>query len=78
MFCPDEGAVAGYGNWIRVKYPQKWGVQMRNVFRHSRSFLGKKNLRYEPAVSLSTSEVGDGASLRRRLMLLADFCLRNS
>ena len=21
IFCPDEGAVAGYGNCIRVKYP---------------------------------------------------------
>ncbi|MEE0744239.1 MAG: DUF6783 domain-containing protein, partial [Blautia faecis] len=25
-FCPDEGAVAGYGNRIRVKYTAKWGV----------------------------------------------------
>ena len=24
-FCPDEGAVAGYGNRIRVKYTAKWG-----------------------------------------------------
>ncbi|MFQ7716472.1 MAG: DUF6783 domain-containing protein [Blautia sp.] len=21
IFCPDEGAVVGYGSWIRVKYP---------------------------------------------------------
>ena len=26
-FRPDEGAVAGYGNRIRVKYTAKWGVQ---------------------------------------------------
>ncbi|MFR7387705.1 MAG: DUF6783 domain-containing protein [Blautia faecis] len=28
-FRSDEGAVAGYGNRVRVKSPQKWGVQMR-------------------------------------------------
>ena len=27
-FCPDEGAVAGYGNRIRVKSPANWGVQI--------------------------------------------------
>ncbi|WP_334298033.1 DUF6783 domain-containing protein [Blautia faecis] len=26
-FRPDEGAVAGYGNRIRVKYIAKWGVE---------------------------------------------------
>ena len=25
---PDEGAVASYGNRIRVKYTAKWGVQI--------------------------------------------------
>ncbi len=25
-FCPDEGAIAGYGNRIRAKYTAKWGV----------------------------------------------------
>ncbi|WP_442973761.1 DUF6783 domain-containing protein [Ruminococcus sp. 1001136sp1] len=27
-FHPDEGAAAGYGNRIRVKYTAKWGVQI--------------------------------------------------
>ena len=31
-FCPDEGAVAGYGNRIRVKYTAKWGVQIAGMF----------------------------------------------
>ena len=30
-FCPDEGAVAGYGNRIRVKYTAKWGVQIAGM-----------------------------------------------
>ncbi|MFR4299505.1 MULTISPECIES: DUF6783 domain-containing protein [Clostridia] len=29
-FCPDEGAVAGYGNRIRVKsFPQSRGCRLR-------------------------------------------------
>ena len=31
IFCPDEGAVVGYDNWIRVKYPAKWGVQIAGM-----------------------------------------------
>ncbi|MEF2747826.1 MULTISPECIES: DUF6783 domain-containing protein [Blautia] len=27
----DEGAVAGYGNRIRVKYTAKWGVQIAGM-----------------------------------------------
>ena len=30
-FLPDEGAVAGYGNRIRVKYTAKWGVQIAGM-----------------------------------------------
>ena len=30
-FCPDEGAVVGYGNRIRVKYTAKWGVQIAGM-----------------------------------------------
>ena len=30
-FCPDEGAVAGYGNRIRAKSPAKWGVQIAGM-----------------------------------------------
>ena len=30
-FCPDEGAVAGYGNRIRAKYTAKWGVQIAGM-----------------------------------------------
>ena len=33
-FRSDEGAVAGYGNRIRVKSPAKWGVQIaRMIFQ---------------------------------------------
>ena len=37
-FLPDEGAVAGYGNRIRVKYTAKWGVQIAGMIfqTHSR------------------------------------------
>ena len=43
-FCPDEGAVAGYGNRIRVKYTAKWGVQIAGMIfqtgsRHAPKFL---------------------------------------
>ncbi|WP_373119854.1 DUF6783 domain-containing protein [Ruminococcus sp. Marseille-P328] len=30
-FRPDEGAVAGYCNRIRVKSPTKWGVQIAGM-----------------------------------------------
>ena len=30
-FCPNEGAVAGYGNRIRAKSPAKWGVQIAGM-----------------------------------------------
>ncbi len=34
-FRSDEGAVAGYGNRIRVKSPAKWGVQIAGmIFKH--------------------------------------------
>ena len=29
--CPEEGAVAGYGNRIRAKYTAKWGVQIAGM-----------------------------------------------
>ena len=33
-FCPDEGAVAGYGNRIRAKYTAKWDAQIvRMIFQ---------------------------------------------
>ena len=37
IFCPDEGAVTGYGNWIRVKYPAKWGVQIAGMIFQTHS-----------------------------------------
>ena len=37
IFCPDEGAVAGYDNWIRVKYPAKWGVQIAGMIFQTHS-----------------------------------------
>ena len=36
-FCPDEGAVAGYGNRIRAKYTAKWGVQIVEMIFQTRS-----------------------------------------
>jgi len=36
-FHPDEGAVAGYGNRIRVKYTAKWGVQIAGMIFQTRS-----------------------------------------
>ena len=36
-FRPDEGAVAGYGNRIRVKYTAKWGVQIAGMIFQTHS-----------------------------------------
>ena len=36
-FRLDEGAVAGYGNRIRVKSPAKWGVQIAGMLFQTRS-----------------------------------------
>ena len=36
-FHPDEGAVAGYGNRIRMKYTAKWGVQIAGMIFQTRS-----------------------------------------
>ena len=38
-FHPDEGAVAGYGNRIRMKYTAKWGVQIAGMIFQTRSKL---------------------------------------
>ena len=45
-FCPDEGAVAGYGNRIRAKYTAKWGVQIAGMILQTRS-REKEELYYE-------------------------------
>ena len=42
-FCPDEGAVAGYGNRIRAKYTAKWGVQIAEMIFQTRSRACLKN-----------------------------------
>ena len=36
-FRSDEGAIAGYGNRIRVKSPAKWGVQIAGMIFQTRS-----------------------------------------
>ena len=46
-FRPDEGAVAGYGNRIRVKYTAKWGVQITGMIFQTRSSL------YNPFIPVS-------------------------
>ena len=38
-FCPDKGAVAGYGNRIRAKYTAKWGVQIAGMIFQTGSRL---------------------------------------
>ena len=40
-FHPDEGAVAGYGNRIRVKYTAKWGVQIAGMIFQTGSRIAK-------------------------------------
>ena len=61
-FCPDEGAVAGYGNRIRVKYTAKWGVQIAGMIFQTRSkcihpehtlFFMQKGCRISPAAPIS-------------------------
>ena len=39
-FRSDEGAVAGYGNRIRVKSPAKWGVQIAEMIFQTGSSVG--------------------------------------
>ena len=43
-FCPDEGAVAGYGNRIRAKYTAKWGVQIAGMIFQTRSNTASANI----------------------------------
>ena len=38
-FRSDEGAVAGYGNRIRVKSPAKWGVQIAGMIFQTHSSI---------------------------------------
>ena len=45
-FRSDEGAVAGYGNRIRVKSPAKWGVQIAGMIFQTRSSTASKNILY--------------------------------
>ena len=43
-FRPDEGAIAGYGNRIRVKSPAKWGVQIAGMIFQTGSEYNKNGL----------------------------------
>ena len=46
-FRSDEGAVAGYGNRIRVKYTAKWGVQIAGmIFQTGSNFALYRNMFY--------------------------------
>ncbi len=40
-FRSDEGALAGYGNRIRVQYTAKWGVQIAGMVFQTRSNIKK-------------------------------------
>ena len=53
-FRPDEGAVVGYGNRIRVKSPAKWGVQIAGMIFQTRSNLIIRHLK-----RLSVSQSGE-------------------
>ena len=41
-FRSDEGAVAGYGNRIRVKSPAKWGVQIAEMIFQTGSSIMRR------------------------------------
>ena len=43
-FRPDEGAVAGYGNRIRVKSPAKWDVQIAGMIFQTRAKDNFRNI----------------------------------
>ena len=52
-FRSAEGAVAGYGNRIRVKSPAKWGVQIAGMIFQTRSSMNSfKILEHELSFSL--------------------------
>ena len=55
-FCPDEGAVAGYGNRIRAKYTAKWGVQIAGMIFQTRSSLFKMSAQRAGILELSGGE----------------------
>ena len=52
-FRPDEGAVAGYVNRIRVKYTAKWGVQIAGMIFQTRSGFRINTARFR-----KVSEIG--------------------
>ena len=58
-FRPDEGAVAGYGNRIRVKYTAKWGVQIAGMIFQTRS----KTIQDQTKLNLSIFTVHKASSL---------------
>ncbi|MFR5151687.1 MAG: DUF6783 domain-containing protein [Ruminococcus sp.] len=53
-FCPDEGAVEGYGNRIRTKYTAKWGVQIAGML-FSNMLCGKTLQKYQKCKKTHTS-----------------------
>ena len=58
-FRSDEGAVAGYGNRIRVKYTAKWGVQIAGMIFQTRS----KTIQDQTKLNLSIFTVHKASSL---------------
>ena len=54
-FRPDEGAVAGYGNRIRVKYTAKWGVQIAGMLFQTHSSFAYKKVPRETFLANSNS-----------------------
>ncbi|WP_319017147.1 DUF6783 domain-containing protein [Blautia glucerasea] len=58
-FRSDEGAVAGYGNRIRVKYTAKWGVQIAGMIFQTRF----KTVQNQTKLNLSIFTVHKASSL---------------
>jgi len=52
-FRPDEGAVAGYGNRIRLKYTAKWGVQIAGLLFQTRSSVARHAFFHPPSIHVS-------------------------
>ena len=50
-FHPDEGAVAGYGNRIRVKCTAKWGAQIAGTLFQTRSGVARHAFLPIPSIS---------------------------
>ena len=70
IFCPDEGAVAGYGNWIRVKYPAKWGVQIAGMIFQTHSSSADEDSSHSFPILVNGFIVSSSAFTSLKLIIL--------